>query len=263
MGKAYLFISGKGGVGKSTLAAALAVTAADKGLRVVLVDGDIGLRSLDMMLGLQDRVLFDLSDLVNRRCSLDSALVWHPFYPTLRLLVGGQSARPGDFKQQDLKKILSTLRKRFDLVLIDGPAGLARGVRNFTPLADVVVIVTTSDPIAQRGAEKTASQLYPAGIRPSLIINRVDREAVSTGVLPQPGALSGSLDLPLLGVVEESAGLFAASLEGKTAAQTGEPEIRNALEDILARMSGEERPLPEFAPTRRNLLQRLWKWLED
>lgn len=263
MGKAYLFISGKGGVGKSTLAAALAVTAADRGRRVALVDGDIGLRSLDMMLGLQDRVLFDLSDLVGRRCTLDNALVWHPLYPALRLLVGGQSARPGDFKQHDLRKILSTLKKRFDLVLIDGPAGLGRGVRNFTQLADEVVIVTTSDPIALRGAEKAASQLYPAGIRPSLIINRVNREAVINGVLPQPGTLSGTLDLPLLGAVEESAGLFTAALEGKTAAQTDEPDIRKALEDILARMSGEDRPLPEFAPARLNLLQRLWKWLED
>ena len=109
MGKSYLFISGKGGVGKSTLSAALAVFAAQSGKRVVIIDGDMGLRSLDLMLGLQDLVLYDMADLVKRRCSLDQTLIKHPdFHPSFD--GGRQQARPKDFNKQDVQKILRTLK---------------------------------------------------------------------------------------------------------------------------------------------------------
>ncbi len=263
MGRSFLFISGKGGVGKSTLSSAIAVAAAEQGRRVALIDGDIGLRSLDMMLGLQDKVLFDLSDVVARRCSLDKAMVWHPSHPTLRLLVGGQSAKPKDFKRQDLSRILTTLKKRFDLVLIDGPAGLGRGVRNFVGITDEVVIVSTPDPVSQRSAEKLASLLFPSGIRPGLLLNRINRDLVISGDLPQPGAQALSLDLPLLGAVEEGSTVYSAMLEGKTAAETDEPMLRSAIEDVLQRMQGMEKPVSDYVPPRLNLFRRLWKWLED
>ncbi len=263
MGASFLFISGKGGVGKSTLSSSIAVAAAGQGRRVALIDGDIGLRSLDMMLGLQDKVLFDLSDVVARRCSLDNAMVWHPAHPTLRLLVGGQAAKPKDFKQQDLRKILQTLKKRFDLVLVDGPAGLGRGVRNFTGITDEVVIVSTPDPVSQRSAEKLASQLYPMGIRPSLLLNRIDRGLVISGELPQPKLQALSLDLPLLGAVEECPAVYNAMLEGRTAAETDQPMLKNALEEIIQRMQGMERPIQDYEAPYLNLFQRIWKWLED
>lgn len=263
MGKSFLFMSGKGGVGKSTLAAAIAVTAAEQGRRVALIDGDIGLRSLDMMLGLQDKVLFDLSDVTSRRCPLDSALVWHPQFPTLRLLVGGQEAKPKDFKQGDLVKIISTLKKRFDWVLVDGPAGLGRGVRNFSGIVDEVVIVATADPVSQRSAEKTASLLYPQGIRPSLLLNRVDKAQVLDGVIPQPKSLSQALELSLLGVVEESPLVYRYMLQGKTAAETEDPALKEAFRDIIQRMDGIQKPLPEYVPERLGLFRRIWKWLED
>jgi len=263
MGKSFLFISGKGGVGKSTLSSAIAVAAAEQGRRVALIDGDLGLRSLDMMLGLQDKVLYDLSDVVAHTCPLDKAMVWHPSHPTLRLLVGGQGAKPKDFRKQDLLKILTTLKKRFDLVLVDGPAGLGRGVRNFTGITDEVVIISTPDPVAQRAAEKLASLLFQSGIRPFLLLNRINRDLVISGGLPQPGAQALSLDLPLLGAVEEGNTVYSAMLEGKTAYESDDAMIRNAVEDVLKRMQGMNTPVEDILPPRLNLFQRIWKWLED
>lgn len=263
MAKAFLLISGKGGVGKSTLASAIAVAAAAKGRRVALLDGDIGLRSLDLLLGLQDKVLYDMADLVARRCTLDQALIWHPEFPTLALMVGGQSARPGDFRKQDLQKIVNTLKKRFDLVILDGPAGLGRGVRNLLGLVDEVVVVATPDPVAIRSAEKLVSMLYPLGIRPSLLLNRMEPSRVLAGELQQPGAQALALDLPLAGVLEENPLVYEALLQGKTAAQTGDPRIDQAFSDIIRRMDGFDCAIPEYAPVKLTAFQRFLKWLED
>lgn len=254
MGKTYLVVSGKGGVGKSTLAAALAVTAAKKDRRTVLIDADIGLRSLDMMLGLQDAVLFDLADCVEHRCKLDQALVPHPDYPNLHLIVGGQMARPKDFKPQDLKKLIKRLSVRYDTLIIDGPAGLGRGVKNFAGLADDYLIVATPDQVSLRAAEKTTQVLMKAGCRAQLVINRVQRHLLDSGEIDTPQALASALDLPLLGVIEESSQVYTGLIQGKTAAEVG--EMQQVFEDILLRLDGVQLPIQELAKE-----PRLKRWL--
>ncbi len=263
MGKSHLFISGKGGVGKTTLTAAIAVTAAKQGQRVAVVDGDVGLRGLDLLLGLQDKVLYDLKDLVERRCTLEQTLIWHDTYPNLCLLVGGQQAKPKDFAKKDLKKVLLTLTRRFDLVLVDGPAGLGRGINNFTDIVDEVIVVLTPDPVSIRGAEKLVSQLYPVGLRPSLVINRVMKELVYENATPQPNAIAMDLDLPLLGVVEESPLIYQSLLAGKTAAQTGDEGIDARFESLLRAMNGTIEPIPDYQVPKLNFYQRIWEWLKD
>ncbi len=246
MGKSILIISGKGGVGKSTLAAALAVTAAKKGRRTALLDADIGLRSLDMMLGLQDQVLFDLADCVGHRCSLKQALVPHPVYQDLRLVVGGQMARPKDFKPQDLKKLVRTLSASHDTLIIDGPAGLGRGVKNFAGLADDYVIVATPDPVSLRAAEKAAQVLMKSQCHPQLIINRVQRHLVEAGEVPAPQMLALGLDLPLLGVIEDDPWVYSGMLQGKTAAEQEVGGLPRIFEDILLRLEGVELPVKDL-----------------
>lgn len=263
MGKSFLLISGKGGVGKSTLTSALGVAAAKAGMRTALVDGDLGLRSLDLLLGMQDRVLFDMVDVVQRRCALDQALVSHPEYPQLHLLVGGQQAKPKDFQPADLKKIIKTLTKRFDLLLVDGPAGLGRGMRSLSGLTDHTVLVATPDPVSLRSVEKLSSLLYAQGLRPELLLNRVIPQSVLGGILPQPSAIAQGLDLPLLGVVEESAHIYTSLLAGQTAAQTGDAALDLALHDIVQRMLGFNNPIKEYVPVRLTWLERIKRWFED
>lgn len=243
MGKTILIISGKGGVGKSTLAAALAVTAAQKGRRTVLVDADVGLRSLDMMLCLQDAVLFDLNDCVKRRCGLDAVLACHPDYPQLHLAVGGQMARPKDFRPQDLKKLMKTLKVSHDMVLIDGPAGLGRGVKNFLGLADEYVIVATPDPVSLRAAEKAAQMLIEAQCHPQLIVNRVQRHLLDSGDIASPQALAMGLDLPLAGIVEENSAVYTGMLKGKTAVEDAPETVVQNFQDILSRLEGAQLPV--------------------
>lgn len=263
MAKSFLLISGKGGVGKSTLTAALAVLAAQAGKRVAVLDGDVGLRSLDLMLGLENQVLYDMADLVKRRCTLNQALIRHPEYPGLHLMVGGQQARPKDFNKLDLKKIMKTLHKRFDLVLVDGPAGLGRGVNNFSDLVDEVIIVATPDPVAIRSAEKMAATLFEKGLRPSLLLNRMQVQKVLEGQLHQPQTLSFTLDLPLLGALVDSGQVYDAALKGQTAAQVEDEGVQQELNNILKRMEGEALPVPEYQQEQLNIFQRIWKWLED
>lgn len=251
MGKTILIISGKGGVGKSTLAAALAVTAAKKGRRTVLLDADVGLRSLDMMLGLQDVVLYDLADCVNRRCSLDATLASHPDYPQLKLVVGGQMAKPKDFKPQDLKKLIKTLKTSHDTVIIDGPAGLGRGVKNFLGLADEYVIVATPDPISLRAAEKAAQVLMNAQCRPFLVINRVQRHMVEEGDISAPEMLALGLDIPLAGILEETPAVYTSMLKGKSAVEDAPEAFTRNLEDILLRLEGVQLPVKPLEKERR------------
>lgn len=246
MGSVILIISGKGGVGKSTLAAALAVTAAKKGRRTVLLDADIGLRSLDMMLGLQDAVLFDLADCVGHRCGLDAALVPHGDYPNLHLIVGGQMAKPKDFKPQDLKKLLRTLKVSHDTVIIDGPAGLGRGVKNFVGLADAYVIVATPDPVSLRAAEKAAQVLMNHQCHPQLVINRAQRHLIDSGEQASPQMLALGLDLPLIGIVEEEPAVYTQMLKGKTAAEGEAGNLAPVFEDMLLRLEGVHLPVKEL-----------------
>lgn len=246
MGKVILIVSGKGGVGKSTLAAALAVTAAKQNRRTALLDADIGLRSLDIMLGLQDRVLFDLADCVNHRCSLEKAMVPHPNYPNLKLIVGGQMARPKDFAPKDLKKLVHTLSLSHDTVIIDGPAGLGRGVKNFAGLADEYVVVTTPDAVSLRSAERAAQLLIFARCRPWLLINRVQRHLLPKGEIPEPETLAQGLDLPLLGVIPEEPEIYTGMLNGSTAAE-GDGSLPRIFEDILWRLEGVDLPVMALA----------------
>ena len=245
MGKVILIVSGKGGVGKSTLAAALAVTAAKKNRRTVLLDADIGLRSLDLILGLQNQVLFALADCVNHRCSLEKAMGPHPEYPHLKLIVGGQMARPKDFQPRDLKKLVRTLSLGQDTVLIDAAAGLGRGVKSFAGLADEYVVVSTPDAVSLRSAERAAQLLMEARCNPWILINRVRRHLLPSGEIADPQTLALGLVLPLLGGIPEEAGIYTGMLKGTTAAEI-EGGLPHAFEDILWRLEGVDLPVKEL-----------------
>ncbi|MHC1785526.1 MAG: P-loop NTPase [Christensenellales bacterium] len=243
MGKLIMVASGKGGVGKSSLSAALGVSAAQRGLQTLLLDADFGLRSLDLMLGVQDQVLYELSDCLKRRCSLEQALVQHPKYPKLSLLIGGQDAKPKDFSGKDLSRIMKTLKGRFDLLLVDCPAGIGRGVKNFIGLADRYVLVATPDDVCLRDTEKLGKLiLEETGEHADLLLNRYDWQLSRLGAISRPDAIALALDMPLLGTVSQSPAVYSGQLQCMTMAELSDTAVTEAVTHIGRRLQGIDAP---------------------
>ncbi len=241
--KVILFASGKGGVGKSTLSAALCVLMARQGKRVLLIDGDVGLRSLDLMLNMQDKVLYELADSLARRCSLDDAMQPVPMAPGLFLMVAGQEARPRVFAGKDITRVVKTLKQRFDIIVIDGPAGIGRGLRNWASLTNRVVLVATADDVCLRDTEKTARMMREGWkLRPQLLLNRLDNRLVQRGLLSDPAAIAASLDIELLGVIPQSEDVYRGMLQGITAADVEDRQLKESLRRTAVRLTGELSP---------------------
>lgn len=239
MGRMIMIASGKGGVGKSTIASSMAVSLARRGLRCLLLDADVGLRNLDLMMGVQDRVFYELSDCLNRRCSLDEAVVAHGSFPLLHLMMAGQEAKPKDFNQKDLTRIAKTLKRRYDIILVDAPAGIGRGVKNFISHCDQFILAATPDDVCLRDTEKIARIIMEAtGEHPYLVINRYDRRLARQGVIADPKHTALALDLPLLGVIDQSESVYRAMLAGNTIPEGADAPVVRALESICDRLLG-------------------------
>ncbi len=249
MARIFVLMSGKGGVGKSTLSSSLAVHYARKGLKTTLLDGDIGLRCADLMLGLQDRVVFDLGDLLENHCAPEKALVSPAALPRLSLLAAPQLLRPSDIKEKDFLRVVKRLSDRQDILLIDAPAGIGRGLKNLLGTAGKSILVATPDDVSVRDAERLAALLAERGeMHPGIIFNRVNRRLIRRGEMTPPAALAAALDLPLMGVLPESPEIYRALLSHKTALDCGDKQVAQAVENIAARLLGADVPLPNDAP---------------
>ena len=256
MGRSVLITSGKGGVGKSTLAVSLAAAFSARGLSCVLIDGDIGLRCVDLLLGLQDQVVMDMEDVLEGRCALADAL-----YPVnafgdgkLFLLPASQALRAAQVRHKDMNKVVDRLRKYFDIVLLDGPAGIGRNTRLLLECADRCIVVSTPDSVSLRDAEKVASVLDENGLgHPDLIINRLKKEYVRSGLVEEPQAVADRLDMPLLGIIPDSDRIYAALLKGQHPYLCGDRELKDAFDRTAARFLGDAVPFPRmtFSPVYR------------
>ncbi len=262
MSKTCLFLSGKGGVGKSTAAVSVAAALAGRGISCVLMDGDTGLRCADLMLGMQDRVVYDFMDLCEDTCSLDSALYEVPGREgRLCLLAASQVLRASQVKPKKVAEICARLRERFPVVLVDGPAGVGRNLKVLLDAADECVVVSTMDAVAVRDAEKSISVLREHGkTEISLLLNRMVKSYVVKGILPSPRDISMSLDVPLLGAVPESPLVYGAMLRGVPALECGDREVRRAFEDAASRLMGGRVPLKN---TQASPLVRFFSRTED
>ena len=250
MGRIFAIMSGKGGVGKSTLAAALAELYARQGRRVVLVDGDTGLRCADLMLNLHNQVIYDLGDLAEKRCELEQALVQPSALPTLSLLAAPQMMRPSDIKGKEMGKIINLLARDQEIILLDAPAGIGRGLKNLLGIAAEPVVVATPDDVSIRDAERLGSLLFQRDEpHPALVLNRVIPALVRRGEMAPPAALAQALDMPLVGVLPESGKIYQALLRHETALHCGQRPVVREIEHIGARLLGENRPLPNYAPS--------------
>lgn len=251
MSKIFAIMSGKGGVGKSTVSSALAELYARQGLKVTLVDGDVGLRCADLMLGMQDRVVYDLGDWAQSDCTPEQALSPVPGLPTLTLLAAPQMLRPSDMKSKQIEQVVSWLEKRQDVVLIDAPAGIGRGLKNLLLEQARPVIVATPDDVAIRDAERLTALLQERGLdaHPGLVLNRVSRRLVRWGEMLPPRQIAAALDLPLMGLIPESDGIYRALLRHETALHAGDEAVSRAMEALGSRLLGANTPLPDYRPS--------------
>jgi len=250
MGRIFSIMSGKGGVGKSTLAAALAEFYARQGRQVALLDGDTGLRCADLLLGMQNSVVYDLGDIVNKTCALGDALVQSPALPTLHLLAAPQMMRPSDLKAKEMGRLITTLADEKEIVILDAPAGIGRGLKNLLGAAAEPIIVATPDDVSVRDAEKLSALLFQREEpRPGIVFNRVSPALVRTGEMTPPDALAASLDLPLLGVIPDSRKIYRALLQHKSVLACGDSRVTKEIEGIAGRLLGADVPLPAYAPS--------------
>ncbi len=250
MGKSVLIASGKGGVGKSTLAVSLGASLAARGKSCVLVDGDVGLRCADLLLGLQDQVVYDMADLLEDDCELEEVLYPVPCAGSgkLFLLPASQTLRASELKPKQMLRLAERLRERFDLVLFDGPAGIGRNMKILMPGAQECLLVATPDDVALRDGEKVSTLLDGQELgHPGLILNRVRKEWVKLGLISPPEETAERLDMPLIGIIPESARVYPALLKGKQPYECGDRAFREAVDDAADRLLGKTVPFPKMA----------------
>ena len=246
MNQAWTVASGKGGVGRSVIAAALANALAGRQMPTVVVDGDIGLRSLDLILGVENKVVFDLVDVARRECKLRSALIRSVDRPSLSLLPASQIAHPESLKAEDWAYVISKLRKRFAYVLMDAPAGLNNNVKAMLCMTDQVLLTITPDDIAIRDAERLLAVLdEQRKPRPMLVVNRIRPEWVRKGIMYSPQTVANVLDVPLLGFIPEDEQIPLSIHRHETFMDTDCP-AKEAMLRIVSRFMGEYVPMPKM-----------------
>lgn len=241
MAKFFTVVSGKGGVGKSTFCANIALSLCEKGKKVLLVDGDAGLRSLDLLLGVDEMVLYDWIDILKERCDPSKARL---FYNERLQLLPAPIEYPEKLNTEDFKKIIDTYKNEYDYIFIDAPAGTGELTKIYSQCADSCIVVATPDAVSARSACVAGDELIKWGVKEEnmrLVINRFDKKAVKRGKLLNIDDVIDRTYIRLLGVVPEERDLMYASVSEKALSPYSEAKI--AFDNIADRISGKEIPL--------------------
>jgi septum site-determining protein MinD len=235
--------SGKGGVGKTTATANLGAALAELGSRVVCLDADIGLRNLDVVMGLENRIVYDFVDVVEGRCKLRQALIRDKRLENLFLIPAAQTRDKTAVSPKDMVKLSDELRKEFDWILIDSPAGIERGFRNAIAPADIVVIVTNPEVSAVRDADRIIGLIEAEEKGPArLILNRVKPEMVRRGDMLGTDDILDVLAIELIGIVPEDEQVTVATNQGVPVVLNASSRAGKAFRNIARRLSGEDVP---------------------
>jgi septum site-determining protein MinD len=242
-GKVITVTSGKGGVGKTTATANIGVALASTGAKVVCLDGDIGLRNLDVVMGLENRIVYDLVDVVEGRAKLRQALIKDKRLPDLSLIPAAQTRDKAAVSPSDMIKLCNDLRGDFDWIIIDSPAGIERGFRNAIAAADQVLVVTNPEVSAVRDADRVIGLIESEEKGPGyLILNRVKVEMVKRGDMLSTEDVLDVLAIPLIGVIPEDETILVSTNRGSPAAMDEKSRAGQAFRNIARRIRGEEVP---------------------
>jgi septum site-determining protein MinD len=267
MGTVITVTSGKGGVGKSTISGNISVGLANAGKKVVVIDFDIGLRNLDMILGLENRIVYDVIDVMEGKCKLPQALINDKFSKSLYFLPASQTKDKTVLDKDKVKKLIDELREDFDFVVIDSPAGIEGGFEHAILAVDIALIVSTPEVSSVRDADRVIGIIDAKSLKAQngeevekhIIINRLKPELVERGDMLAIEDVVNILALPLIGVIPDDENVVSST-------NTGEPVIRkkgtrsgDAIKDIVRRLLGEDVPLlPLVAENRFFALLKRW-----
>jgi len=244
VGEVIVVTSGKGGVGKTTTTANLGTGLATLGKRVVLVDSDIGLRNLDVVMGLENRIVYDIVDVVEGYCRLKQALIRDKRLEGLFLLPAAQTKDKTAVSPDQMRSLCGDLKREFDFVLIDCPAGIEQGFKNAIAGAEKAIIVTTPEVAAVRDADRIIGLLEAAEMsEPQLIINRIRPDMVRRGDMMDIDDIIEILAIKLLGVVPEDEFIVVSTNRGEPAVMNNTSRAGEAYRNISRRINGEDVPL--------------------
>jgi septum site-determining protein MinD len=235
--------SGKGGVGKTTTTANLGMALAMLGQRVVVVDADIGLRNLDVVLGLENRIVYDLVDAVEGHCRIRQALIRDKRLSELYLLPAAQTRDKTAVSPEQMIELCDQLRPEFDFIVIDSPAGIEQGYRNAIAPADRVIIITTPEVSAVRDADRIVGLVEAEEKGPAtLIINRLNPEMVRRGQMMSTQDVVEILAIDLMGIVPEDKGIIVSTNRGMPVVLDGKAPSGQAFRNVAGRLLGQDIP---------------------
>ena len=238
--------SGKGGVGKTTTTANLGTALAMQGKKVAVVDSDIGLRNLDAVLGLENRIVYDLVDVVEGQCRLRQALIKDKRLPELYLLPAAQTRDKNAINSIQMEQLCQQLRQEFDFVLIDSPAGIEQGFRNAIVGADEIIIVANPEMASVRDADRIIGLVEAAGKpEPRLILNRLRPEMVKRGDMMDVADVLEVLGIDLVGIVPEDEMIIVSINKGEPIVYEKRSRAGSAYINAAQRIIGKEVPLEE------------------
>jgi septum site-determining protein MinD len=241
--KVVTITSGKGGVGKTTITANLGVALASLGERVVCIDADIGLRNLDVVLGLENRIVYDIVDVVEGRCRLRQAMIRDKRVSGLFLIPAAQTRDKTAVSPSDMVRLCNELRNDQDWIIIDSPAGIERGFRNALAPANAVYVVTNPEISAIRDADRIIGLVEAEGKgSPRLIINRLNPSMVKKGDMISTEDIIELLAIDLIGIIPEDSDVIVSTNRGSPVALDEKSQAGEAFRNISRRMMGEDVP---------------------
>ena len=236
--------SGKGGVGKTTTTANIGAGLADKGHKVLLIDTDIGLRNLDVVMGLENRIVYDLVDVIEEMCRISQAFIKDKRCPNLMLLPAAQIRDKNDVSPEQMKILIDSLKASFDYILIDCPAGIEQGFKNAIVAADEAIVVTTPEVSATRDADRIIGLLEASGIKePRLVVNRIRIDMVKDKNMLSVEDILDILGIKLLGVVPDDETVVISTNKGEPLVYKGDSLAAKAFKNIANRIEGVDVPL--------------------
>lgn len=254
MSEVIVITSGKGGVGKTTTAANIGIGLAKLDKKVILVDTDIGLRNLDVVIGLENRIVYNLVDVIEGNCRLKQALIRDKRYENLYLLPSAQTRDKTCITPEQMKKLCEDLEEEFEYILLDCPAGIEQGFKNAVAGARKAIVVTTPEVSAIRDADRIIGLLEANDLRDSisLIINRVRVDMVKRGEMMSVDDVVDILAVDLLGVIPDDEQVVISTNQGEPLAGDGS-QAGQAFLNISRRLTGEDVPFLELKTKRRGL----------